>query len=165
MSFQCAQVNAHEKAHSYNGVGKKSLKKYITNQIYCHGVTEYFIFFIIVILQKPNFFMFRMSKRLDFSQVSVLLSAPDLAVLYGKKRYQKHPPFIYRKVGQNDEKLRGLLKTTEYCCILSLCEACWGLSHAARQMEKPQLTIVLFLMFVRKKKKSMCVWGVVYACI
>lgn len=61
-------------------------------------------------------------------------------------------------VGQNDEKLRGLLKTTEYCCILSLCEACWGLSHAARQMEKPQLTIVLFLMFVRKKEKNgMCV--------
>lgn len=63
-------------------------------------------------------------------------------------------------VGQNDEKLRGLLKTTEYCCILSLCEACWGLSHAARQMEKPQLTIVLFLMFVRKKEKNgMCVQG------
>lgn len=58
------------------------------------------------------------------------------------------------------KKLRGLLKTPKYCCILSLCEACWGLSHAARQMEKPQLTIVLFLMFVRtKKKKRVCVFG------
>lgn len=91
---------------------------------------------------------------------------PTLQCVVGNAVPETHPQFIYRNVGQNDEKLRGLLKTTEYRCILSLCDACWGLSHAARQMEKPQLTIVLFLMFVRKKeKKSMCVLGGVYACI
>lgn len=63
---------------------KKIVEKNISNQIYCHEVNFSFFLIIIVILQKPNFFMLSMSKRLDFSQVSVLLSAPNCSALWKK---------------------------------------------------------------------------------
>lgn len=75
VSSICAQVNAHEK-HTLTMVSEK---KIVFKRIY---PTKYIVmesqiyFVIIVILQKPNSFSFSMSKRLEFSQVSVLLSAP-----------------------------------------------------------------------------------------
>lgn len=84
------------------------------------------------------------------------------SALWEKKQYQeKHPPFIYRKVGQNDEKLRGLFEKLQniavYCLYVKLAGDFRMLPGKWKNLK---LTIVLFLMFVRKKtKKSMCVWG------
>lgn len=103
---------------------KKIFKKYIQPNILSWSHQFYFInIIIIVILQKPNVFTFNMSKRLDFSQVSVLLSAPDLAVHYGKRgtgNIHRSSTVTWAKMMKNWEAFWKLQNIAVYCLYVTL---------------------------------------------